>query len=98
PLMSALLPYTTLFRSDAHRASARSRDGADLCGDLWKHHGAHQPQAALTHHACAELYRRHSLRLGIPDARLSKGACVGAHRTLVGDRKSTRLNSSHVKI
>src|SRR2546430_13431757 len=66
PPRSTLFPYTTLFRSDGHRAGLFHDAGA----------------AALFHHARDA---RGARREGCADRR-------------AGDRKSTRLNSSHSQI
>src|SRR3712207_7552882 len=93
PPRSTLFPYTTLFRSDGHRA-------APGCG---LEHGD-VPQRAVVQPDPVEPAVDHP---GIGDQRVPEGldsnvtrADVQApeRRVLIGDRKSTRLNSSHANI
>src|SRR3712207_7943227 len=89
PPRSTLFPYTTLFRSDL--AQAISRD-----------------QALLPFHAerAGERARRHHLGDAERDGEPAEAAGEGVGRRirmtatagLFGDRKSTRLNSSHANI
>src|SRR5690349_22243377 len=90
PAARAALPYTTLFRSgwrNRNELGPISRD----------------PVAALAAHAQSTPARRRLQRgAGGDRRRLSGAAGVRRHRgrNLAGriDRKSTRLNSSHVEI
>src|SRR3989442_11907987 len=82
PPRSTLFPYTPLFRS---LAFARARPGR------WRHHaGALSAQET----ALREAIERGD-RGGALDAVRRAAAALG---TLGEDRKSTRLNSSHVRI
>src|SRR5690606_41901076 len=84
PLRSTLFPYTTLFRSPA-RAHARQRRGR-----RHRHHQALQARVARGE-------AREVQRDGVPAVR-DPPAPHRARQRRVRDRKSTRLNSSHVKI
>src|SRR5690606_39980755 len=98
PPRATLLPYTTLFRS----RGAREEGGDDR-------QEQRRAQGDLRLGQCAdEAHRVHVLQEGVgalgERVQLRRGLLVGAglvetgvedHRT---DRKSTRLNSSHVKI
>src|SRR5690349_22388732 len=84
PPWPPLFPYTTLFRSLAHR-----RDEDVVVAEEVDH----------------PLVQRRAVGVGAGDARPGQGlagADVVGQRRLervgVGDRKSTRLNSSHVEI
>src|SRR5690606_40065734 len=86
PPSSTLFPYTTLFRSDQSRARRAAPDRAGRRmgrGDVGVAFGA---------------------RVAVPPGRGGRhDGAVGAfgsaaHAHIAGDRKSTRLNSSHVKI
>src|SRR5690606_41008093 len=85
--LSTLFPYTTLFRSLGHRLS----DDVDALG-LEALEVGQQPALG------EDGGRAH--RLGSRAARLVAVNCNdrGRLHRLVADRKSTRLNSSHVKI
>src|SRR5207249_9473471 len=86
---STLFPYTTLFRSDVQVKNV-SRELAEV--------GVHGPLAAKALQAA----------VGIPAARLDSlnqydnvrapGSATTVVRDAALDRKSTRLNSSHVSI
>src|SRR5690606_41601398 len=93
PPISTLFPYTTLFRSRFAHAATRSRIIAN----------ADDRALASAHVALARQLRRHELSLpAIWHASLATRSVSARHRTpllkLALDRKSTRLNSSHVKI
>src|SRR5690606_40964653 len=86
---SSLFPYTTLFRSDhGHRLGAVDHERA----------ARGQPHLAIERLldllGDAKLVERVTRALVALDA-LEQIGCDG---TKIGDRKSTRLNSSHVKI
>src|SRR5690606_40233036 len=88
PPRSTLFPYTTLFRSA--RAGARAREaaaGRGLRGDARRARpaGAGGVRLAVGHRRGGG---RAAAGAGPPHARRGRGE----------DRKSTRLNSSHVKI
>src|SRR3989442_9856314 len=90
PPRSTLFPYTTLFRS--------LRDVSDLAGQVAGHevHVVGQvlprPRHALHRGLAAEL------ALGTHLAReVGTEGKLGGQATAKGDRKSTRLNSSHVR-
>src|SRR5690349_22716539 len=87
PPRSTLFPYTTLFRSLGHLEQRllgqfQHRDE----GDDQHRHAARGVEKLL------ELDELAALQLAQHDAH------VLAHRQLLADRKSTRLNSSHVEI
>src|SRR5690606_42113527 len=91
PPRSTLFPYTTLFRSHGVDAADGAQLGVARGDPLGRH--ARGAQAHLVAEQVRqqrgasrdELREAPGMRLGDVDARL-------------GDRKSTRLNSSHVKI
>src|SRR5690606_41964434 len=85
PLRSTLFPYTTLFRSGDEYALGRLR-GADRRGAVGRARRG-------GHHAARGGERRRARRHGPDGHAVGEGACVASV-----DRKSTRLNSSHVKI
>src|SRR3712207_9246340 len=94
PPRSTLFPYTTLFRSDEDarvgEQGARDRDALALA--------AGERQAALADAGVVAVRQLgdEPRRLGALGRALDVlAACVGA---AVGDRKSTRLNSSHANI
>src|SRR3712207_7840829 len=86
PPRSTLFPYTTLFRSGLRPARAVGDERGDARAD----HAADgvddrlAPQQALDHEHDGDADRDHDRRVQVPDR--------------VGDRKSTRLNSSHANI
>src|SRR3712207_6934115 len=83
PPRSTLFPYTTLFRSARRGCVARQGGGVrGRAGD----DVLGDPGA-----------RRHRLHLGGRRA-LAVQACAGGRAAARGDRKSTRLNSSHANI
>src|SRR5690349_22128771 len=82
PLRATLFPYTTLFRSASKQLEERDRERVLI--------------APLVHGLARPLLRRHVDRR----TERGSGACQLGWRSvveLVGDRKSTRLNSSHVE-
>src|SRR5690606_41324619 len=86
PPLSTLLPYTTLFRSlgEDRRANAGARSGErEARGGSASARGGAAP--------AREIQRED------PRPRLS-GRSDGTAEPAAADRKSTRLNSSHVKI
>src|SRR3712207_7394167 len=87
PPRSTLFPYTTLFRSGV--------------GAVLAHVGAHQP-ADLPVPGLAGLRVELAERLGVEHAGLRGDDAVAGlglvGGVLAGDRKSTRLNSSHANI
>src|SRR5690606_39809034 len=81
---STLSPYTTLFRSSCHR---NVRQGTDACGDRQEGTGENRRRLFIL----LPLRKRFARVVRIdPLCPWAQGA--------VQDRKSTRLNSSHVKI
>src|SRR5439155_22731645 len=90
PPRSTLFPYTTLFRSSR-------RLDRELAVDLRRRDlGVDRPEP-VAHLQRGRLLHRHPHRQGQPERELESG--VGAARAVgVRDRKSTRLNSSHVAI
>src|SRR5690606_39351859 len=93
PPCSTLSPYTTLFRSDpelAHRVGAHGVHLGQEDWELKKARGLLGPEAIIgitCHH-----------RLDLARAATISGADYLAFGRFYTDRKSTRLNSSHVKI
>src|SRR5690606_39689227 len=89
PTISTLFPYTTLFRS-VHDRPLEQLTVRDHARELVR---ADEQVVHAVHLARPRVARRRGHRephLGVA------GPDVGGHRPL--DRKSTRLNSSHVKI
>src|SRR3546814_1164320 len=94
---NTLFPYTTLFRSvlDGFGAiwpSRMSLDGANL-GDVWRHRGivsGDLTSGLVPFHKLSQ-WLTYSLVEIFEDA----GIVVTGLDDLTGDRKSTRLNSSH---
>src|SRR5436309_4959035 len=87
--ISTLFPYTTLFRSldddvCVYPAEAKTRDAGDRIG--------------LTANLLRLQSNSHAIVHLIEDRVWTLAAHVWANNTLAQDRKSTRLNSSHVKI
>src|SRR5207302_10726052 len=90
PLRSPLFPYTTLFRSEVAHASYATRPAAIVVVTL--------PRRRLpSSHEFAERERKRSSRTRQVESRFRRTRFAGAPTTM-RDRKSTRLNSSHVKI
>src|SRR5256885_11993306 len=84
PPRSTLFPYTTLFRSAAHFSEASAKQKRDRSGRVqWARRGAFG------------LSRRMG---GGSDAGEEKSAGLESGRESGRDRKSTRLNSSHLVI
>src|SRR3546814_1246798 len=95
-----LFPYTTLFRSIdglVHTGRALGMPGQRLGGrDPW-HVGAEGLSDRFQLGDVADR-RGGAVRIDIVDGRVAQalhGEAHAAHRSLAGDRKSTRLNSSH---
>src|SRR3712207_8355895 len=87
PPRSTLFPYTTLFRSGLRRRGRRDRD-APL------HRRAVDRAPVLV-----AARRREPDRAALAVAEAARGlGGVVVQRRVVGDRKSTRLNSSHANI
>src|SRR5207249_11816679 len=87
--LSTLFPYTTLFRSSQGlRLAATSRPGP-TCGQISKErHGAAGPRGLGLQPDRLPYFRFRALQSEL----------YGGTRSANGDRKSTRLNSSHVSI
>src|SRR2546422_8268357 len=79
PPRSTLFPYTTLFRSDPEA------EGFGVSGGSRRKDASQAPLVAFESQRRSETGRD-------PDVRVETGARLGRHG---GDRKSTRLNSSH---
>src|SRR5690606_40502343 len=98
PPRSTLVPYTTLFRSFRQRVHADAahhvRRGARADGALGVAHGEVEPLLL----AALEEGGRGGDELVIERRRRFVAAELGAIARIGADRKSTRLNSSHVKI
>src|SRR3989454_8476263 len=104
PPRSTLFPYTTLFRS--HRSAAGGARGSRGLRDAVTRE---RPRGPLAHGRRAAARARGPERDHVQAASLerplpvARGACSTAGRAAVtpgarGDRKSTRLNSSHLVI
>src|SRR5690606_42114723 len=86
PPRSPLFPYPTLFRSAVeHRAGAARVDHVDR-------------ERLLAHQLVAVQADRAGVAEGDDDGAGAEPLDLGQARLEVVDRKSTRLNSSHVKI
>src|SRR5690349_23440373 len=85
PPTSTLFPYTTLFRSQRDKAVARSEGQSRDPGRIDPRIGA--PHAAVEVTAVSQR-----------DRQLERARGSQLLRACHGDRKSTRLNSSHVEI
>src|SRR5256885_11201981 len=83
PPRSTLFPYTTLFRSDTCRRHGLFEKGQRN----QRHEGARHAVARAVEHAAQQ-----ALRCGAEEIR------IAAHHVARLDRKSTRLNSSHLVI
>src|SRR5690606_41401011 len=94
--LPARCPYTTLFRSDEINLTWRSELSADntvVAGEWWTGVPA-EPELSLE----ADIMRELGLALGDRVTYAIGGESLTAIVTSARDRKSTRLNSSHVKI
>src|SRR5690606_41467323 len=89
-----LFPYTTLFRSDVRAGDGPALGGAgvDAAGRLLEGQ-ARGAEDRPVQCGAAQVLVGLRLRLGI-----GVEGVVLRHAVVEGDRKSTRLNSSHVKI
>src|SRR3546814_1908737 len=105
-----LFPYTTLFRSlegldDRHDGQVRCHDGAGADRRRGRYMGADGPDDDAPDHGAHAFGTRLSRPLALGDGRPHRGpdgalAQAGMDRMVrtrsyLGDRKSTRLNSSH---
>src|SRR5690606_40771019 len=96
PPLSPLFPYTTLFRSDLQDIS-RSDGNQHITRIGW-------PDKSIRRFDANDFRNRGNIQQGrYPRQRaLAEGASGRQDVTIIGcdgqDRKSTRLNSSHVKI
>src|SRR5947207_5250615 len=82
PPSSTLFPYTTLFRSQMSALAARSLGDEDA--------GLDQARGVVLHHLHVHQRSAAPVRQG--------DAVAGDDQAVGGDRKSTRLNSSHTVI
>src|SRR5207302_8516728 len=89
-------PYTTLFRSENHPAGKQPGDD----GDRKRNHGQKMRMAGQQIAGAAKPGKERHDRGGVEpgDLRAGTTASVQACFREASDRKSTRLNSSHVKI
>src|SRR5690606_41625153 len=94
PSRSALVPYTTLFRSRAGSAARTARKGLRALDRV------HRDPLSGDHHGRCNHGRTYATRTDHDGARFHalRESDDGCPRIVVRDRKSTRLNSSHVKI
>src|SRR5256885_12411137 len=88
PPRSTLFPYTTLFRSRSDGAGGRGNRLLELLA---------QVEASIEHEEEAGMAQPVPERGSIGDERLRLGD-EGRHDEEAQDRKSTRLNSSHLVI
>src|SRR5690606_41185281 len=96
PSTSTLFPYTTLFRSALHAAAFVVNSDHDAGTRLVNGGRQRRQLCAVTIVACEQ---DHAARQRIADAANIVLVEFGTdHIEHHGDRKSTRLNSSHVKI
>src|SRR5690606_42019901 len=98
PPRSPLFPYTTLFRSEGGRILVGGTDIAAVTQEsLRANIGMVSQDTALLHRSI-----RDNILFGNPDASeaemIEAARRAEAHDFILADRKSTRLNSSHVKI
>src|SRR5256885_5594456 len=92
PPRSTLFPYTTLFRSDHARLLAAADAGEDWTSLL-------QPAGVMLCPAvCHPLYPTLTGQLPEGGARFDVQGWCFRHEPSLEDRKSTRLNSSHLVI
>src|SRR5699024_12815193 len=92
PPTPPLLPYTTLFRS--HALALGRVDGCRFAVGAF----TNLSQDHLDFHRDLEDYFAAKMRLLAPDSPVRAAAAVVCVDDEWGDRKSTRLNSSHVSI
>src|SRR5690606_41399970 len=93
---SSSLPYTTHFRSVEHLVSCAQRAHAEGCGNLIPY-GRHV-QVPSVCQRIAEPSGPHADSKGATGFGNTLANAGDLDVTAIGDRKSTRLNSSHVKI
>src|SRR5207253_11118474 len=91
--LTQLLPYTTLFRSERLTAQARARGPAPGPPGATRAGRPHKP-----HDAPEETMKRTNLVLAAVIALVGSALAGTALAQVPQDRKSTRLNSSHVAI
>src|SRR5690606_39496927 len=89
PASLTLFPYTTLFRS--------IREAAGRLGG-WRLIGCSLYVTLEPCPMCAGAILQSRIERVVFGASDPKGGCAGTLMNLLADRKSTRLNSSHVKI
>src|SRR5207253_9220392 len=93
PPRTTLFPYTTLFRSKAGKSLQHAREDQGRQGALGLMGQRHRPHVAIdVVPALARVARRGMQAERHPEI------LRGRPEWIVGDRKSTRLNSSHVAI
>src|SRR5205814_10295389 len=92
PQRSTLFPYTTLFRSSRKIASGQTKFASGWCGFFaGDRKGMHDSdRRGVVNHAIEIFWQTHPLAEPIDDQSFELGRR--------GDRKSTRLNSSHLGI
>src|SRR5690625_6426388 len=90
PRRSTLFPYTTLFRSCIDRHQPHTGRGDEVLFDL--------PPLALTQQAVIDEHARELIAHGPVHECCGHSRIDAAGQTADEDRKSTRLNSSHVAI
>src|SRR5690606_41057611 len=95
PRISPLFPYTTLFRSSARICPP----GSGLVRGEAREHGVQgELEAGLRAVPGGRRAAEQRVLLRVEPAQHSFLAVLGGRGVRGGDRKSTRLNSSHVKI
>src|SRR5690606_41934659 len=93
PSGSALFPYTTLFRSGLGVGVAEQEGLAQALAGEVDLGAVHQRQAGGVHEDAHPVLLEHGIAVALVAGQVGHVAPAGA-----ADRKSTRLNSSHVKI
>src|SRR5256885_16293822 len=95
PPRSTLFPYTTLFRSKPYSVNSSTPSRAMVMG-LARKVGETKPPSVT-----AAQTRKNSTKKATPSTHLAvglTGSSGAMRRRRTGDRKSTRLNSSHLVI
>src|SRR5690606_42095852 len=94
PTGSSLFPYTTLFRSGRDRLRVRARRARGLEDVLRLESPRRAPKPEQRR---VDVEKRRLLRLELQQPLLREHLRAGLDLKKLADRKSTRLNSSHVK-
>src|SRR5205807_6232603 len=98
PQRSTLFPYTTLFRSCGGEVSARRRSDQHIhLPETVELGRIERKQIGLNHSGLGMVFLER-LRRGMPVVHPPGNAVTGLPESFREDRKSTRLNSSHLVI